>query len=295
MKNAVKIWSQQIRAPFLILPLVLVFLGFAAAHRDGFIHWGHGLLLLLGVVLAHISVNLFNELSDYRTKIDAYTTRTPFSGGSGMMQAGCTSPASVAWVAYSTLAVAAVIGVYFCFVSGWFILIFMIAGALAIRYYTSHFARWLVGEFIAGLALGSFVVLGVYYALAGRLTLAVAWISIPPGILTTLLLFLNEFPDVEADEKGGRRHLVIAFGRRRSARIYVACLVVMYTVILASPFIRGIPTMVLLGMITLPLAVKASILVLRHYDDTQRLIPALGMNVGIVILTDLFLGIGYLL
>lgn len=295
MRNAVKIWSRQIRAPFLLLSVVLVILGFAAAHRDGFTHWGHGLLLLLGVVLVHISVNLFNELSDYRTKIDEYTTRTPFSGGSGMMQAGCTSSTSVAIVAYGALAVAAAIGVYFCFISGWPILIFMIVGGLSIRYYTSHFACWLLGEFIAGLNMGSFVVLGVYYALAGRLTFAVAWISIPPGILTLLLLLLNEFPDVEADRAGGRRHLVIAFGKMRSARIYVACLVAMYTVILASLFINSIPTMVLMGLVTLPLAVKASIIVLRYYDDTKRLIPALGMNVGIVILTDLFLAIGYLL
>ena len=46
------------------------------------------LLLVIGVVLAHVSVNLFNEISDYKSKIDENTVRTPFSGGSGMLQVG---------------------------------------------------------------------------------------------------------------------------------------------------------------------------------------------------------------
>jgi 1,4-dihydroxy-2-naphthoate octaprenyltransferase len=47
-------------------------------------------LLLAGVVLAHISVNLFNEYSDYKTGIDFNTHRSPFSGGSGMIVSGKT-------------------------------------------------------------------------------------------------------------------------------------------------------------------------------------------------------------
>ena len=76
--NPVSIWLQQIRAPFMILSVVLVFIGVAAAHRDGVHHWGRAVLLLVGVILAHIAVNLFNEVSDYETKIDEKTVRTPF-------------------------------------------------------------------------------------------------------------------------------------------------------------------------------------------------------------------------
>jgi membrane-bound ClpP family serine protease len=42
-------------------------------------------MLIVGVVLSHISVNLFNEYSDFQTKIDFHTNRTPFSGGSGTL------------------------------------------------------------------------------------------------------------------------------------------------------------------------------------------------------------------
>ena len=44
-------------------------------------NWLHAIMLVIGVVLSHVSVNLFNEYSDFKTRIDFNTNRTPFSGG----------------------------------------------------------------------------------------------------------------------------------------------------------------------------------------------------------------------
>lgn len=296
MKNNFLVtWFLQIRGPFLMLPFVLVLIGIAAAYKDGYQNWGHSVLLIVGAVLANISVNLFNEVSDYHTRIDAHTMRTTFSGGSGMLQAGKTSPKTVLVVAYGTLVAAAAIGFYFCFTKGWLLLIPMVTGGCAIRFYTSHFAKWLFGEFIAGLTIGTFVVLGTYYVLTGRLPVEIIFISVPPGILTSMLLFLNEFPDAEADGKGGRYHLVIHFGKATSARLYAVTLLIVYSLILAAPFILNIPYTVLIALMTSPLALKSVMRVLKYHSDTPRLIPALGMNVGIVIFTDLLLAVGYFL
>ena len=290
-----KTWLRQLRAPFLILSVVLVLIGIAAARRDGFVNTWRSILLVLGVVLAHVSVNLFNEISDFHTGIDGDTRRTPFSGGSGMLQAGMTSVRAVTAAAYGALFAATAIGFYFCVVSGWWIALFAVCGGLAIRLYTSHLTRWRIGEAISGITLGSFVVLGTRYALSGALTWEIALISIPPGILTSLLLFLNEFPDMEADRKGGRRHLVIQFGRRRCSRIYVAGLAVVYGVILAAPFIAHVPGSILVALLTLPLAIRSGYLVLVHYDDMPSFIPALALNVAVVLLTDLLLAVGFFL
>jgi len=292
-KLKIGVWLQQIRAPFLILAVFLTLIGIGAATRVDPVSWYHALLLVAGVTLSHTSVNLFNELSDYRTKIDENTSRTPFSGGSGMMQAGLTSPAQVRIAAYGSLLIGAAIGIYFFFRSGWPILVFMMIGGMSIRFYTSHLTRWLLGEFISGLTLGSFVVLGVYYALTGELNNQIIYVSIPPGLLTSLLLFLNEFPDMEADSAGGRRHVVIQLGRRRSSRLYAAILVLVYLSIASAPFITDAPLTVLAGLLTLPLGMRGMIIVLKKYDDPAGLLPALGLNVGVVLLTDLLLALGY--
>ena len=75
---------------------------------------------------------------------------------------------------------------------------------MAIVFYTDYLAKWLLGEVLAGLTLGSFVVIGSYVAMTGNwqmslnevLPLEVVLISLPPGILTSLLLLLNEFPEL---------------------------------------------------------------------------------------------------
>ena len=91
--NGLKVWLAQIRAPFLILSVFLVLIGLALSIKYPLqivadFSYFHAILLVIGVVSAHISVNLFNEYSDYFTQIDFKTNRTPFSGGSGMMISG---------------------------------------------------------------------------------------------------------------------------------------------------------------------------------------------------------------
>ncbi len=296
MKGSVCIvWFQQIRGPFLILSVVLTLLGVATAHWHGFGNVWHSLLLAAGVVLAHVAVNLFNEISDYRSHIDEHTLRTPFSGGSGMLQSGRTSVGAVTRAAYLVLLTAGLIGLYFCLVSGWPILFFMICGALAARFYTSHLAKWLIGELVSGLTLGSFVVIGCHYALTGFMTPDIIYISLIPGILTALLLFLNEFPDAEADRKGGRRHLVIFFGTGKSVVIYAGAVALLFVLIAAGPFVQNIPYTVLIALGTLPLGASAASLAWKHHREPARLVRAQGLNIALVILTDLLLAIAYFL
>lgn len=295
IRETAGVWLRQVRAPFLLLAAALALLGIASAHWHGFDHAGHSLLLVVGVVLAHVAVNLFNELSDHGTGIDENTVRTAFSGGSGMLQAGHTTPRQVRLAAYGSLLAAGAIGMYFCLASGWPLLVLMACGALAIRFYTSHLSRWRIGELASGLTLGSFVVIGAHYALTSYMTVDILYISLPPGLLTALLLFLNEFPDAEADRRGGRCHLVIVFGKRKSAVIYAGGVALVFVLIAAGPFILNIPYTVLVALAAMPLGAAAAFLVLRRYDDPPRLVPAQGLNVALVIATDLLLALAYFL
>ncbi len=286
------IWFKQIRAPFLILSVVLVLIGVSFANQEGYSNWIHTLLLFVGVILTHISVNLFNEFSDFKTRIDSYTIPTPFSGGSGMMQKSKTDPQTVKIIAYVSLLVSGLIGLYFCLTSGWLILVFMVTGAFAVRFYTSHLTQYLLGELTAGLTLGTFVVLGSFYALSGYFTPVVIWISIPTGILTSLLLLLNEFLDLEADKKGGRHHLVIHFGTKTSSTIYLTGMIITFIMISLTPLLFNNSYQFLISLLTIPLAIKAIITTRKYHNKVEKLMPALGLTVGVVILTDLLMAVG---
>ncbi|MBN2160411.1 MAG: prenyltransferase [Spirochaetes bacterium] len=312
-REMIKIWIAQVRGNFLLLAVLLVLLGLALAG----LHFRQSdagmfgldvkgfsvidaLLLVAGVVIAHASVNLFNEYSDSKTGIDDNTMKTPFSGGTGLIQSGATTPLGVSTAAWTAVFWAFLIGLYFMVMSHWVIGVIVLIGGISIVFYTTHFAKVLMGEFFAGLSLGSLVVIGSYVAMVASpgdpacalFPANVVLIAIPPGILTALLLFLNEFPDREADRQGGRFHLVILLGRRKSSYLYVAGLAMTYLSILIVPLLGYSSWWLLLGFLTLPVAVKAGTTVLAHYDNMEKLVPALGMNVIVVLATDFLLAVG---
>jgi 1,4-dihydroxy-2-naphthoate octaprenyltransferase len=151
----------------------------------------------------------------------------------------------------------------------------------------------MIGELAAGGALGTCVVLGAYYAMAGTLTEEVIWLSIPPGLLTAVLLLLNEFPDVEPDREGGRRHLVIALGKRWAAIIYTLILLATYAILVIGAATKLFPWTVLIALITVPIAARACVIAIRHNDSFEKMLPALGANVMVVLGTDLLIAVGY--
>jgi 1,4-dihydroxy-2-naphthoate octaprenyltransferase len=51
----------------------------------------------------------------------------------------------------------------------------------------------------------------------------------------------------------------------------------------------------LLALVTIPLAIAAVRGALRHHDDPARIVPALGLNVATVLVTDALLALGFLI
>jgi 1,4-dihydroxy-2-naphthoate polyprenyltransferase len=289
------LWLRETRANFLVLPFALVAIGGAAASRSGRFGWGSFLLTLAGVILAHVSVNLFNEYSDWRTGIDEHTMKTPFSGGSGTLQAGLLRPSAVLAASWGSLAVAFLIGVWLTWMSGWEILPLMAAGGVTILLYTDVFAKLGIGEPASGITLGSFVVIGTYFVQTGAFDAGIIWASVPPGLLTALLLYLNEFPDADADRAGGRRHLVILLGKRRAAFLYAFAMGCVYLSIVLGVIVGGLPAGTLAGFATLPFALRAAAITFRSHDDAAKMVPALGANVAVVLGTDFLIAAGFFL
>jgi len=295
------IWLKQTRANFLLLAVFLNAIGIGLAYKylpaGSHLYLVDIILIILGTVASHTSVNLFNEYSDYKSGIDFHTKRTPFNGGSGMLTLGLTKPGAVLAAAVGTLLFALGVGIYYAFVTHWMLFLIIGIGAVSIVGYTDIMAKYLLGELFAGLALGSLVVIGTYIALTGspqqsiyQLIPREVWLlSIPPGILTALLLFLNEFPDIEADIQGGRKHLLIQFGRSTGAYIYTVGAILTYLIILILPLAGISSYWVYIALIPLPLVAMNIRTTLKYNSDIPNLIPALGGNVISILATDILI------
>jgi len=292
-KMKLKRWLLVIRAPFLPLSVVLAFLGTCIAWYDGAFHLGHALLAFFGLLLAHISVDVLNEYFDYKSGVDLETKRTPFSGGSGALPAGLISPRQALWLGLASFLLAVPIGIYFVIVKGWLLLPLLLIAAVCILLYTPVILKTRWPEWAPGVGLGALPVLGAYFVQTATYLPAIV-ASIPSGILVHNLLLLNEFPDVEADRKAGRKTLPITMGRAKAGILYSVLTIVVYLWILGGVATGQMPVFSLIALLTLPFAFKAMQGALR-YRDMDKLVPAMANNVLVVLLTQLLLGIGYIL
>jgi len=291
-----KIWFIETRPQFLLLSVVLAFLGTSIAWYDGAFHLGYALLAFVGLLMTHISVNVLNDYFDYRSGIDQETKRTPFSGGSGILPATLLTPRQVFWFGLTSFLLALVIGVYFVMTldSGWRLLPLLLVGAACILLYTPLLTRLGWPEWAPGVGLGFLPILGAYFVQTTAYTLPAVIAAIPSGILVHNLLLLNEFPDTEADRKAGRKTLPITMGKDKASLVYSALTVAVYLWIIGGVIAKQMPAPSLLGLLTLPFAIKAIQGALKHQDMT-KLVPAMANNVLVVLLTQLLMGIGYIL
>ncbi len=279
------------RAPFLLLPPTLVASGAAAAAWDGHFSWLHTILALIGLVVLHMAVNILNEWSDMRTGIDLDTERTPFTGGSGTLPAGGMGSQTALLFGLVCSAIGLGIGIWFVPRIGTALVPIMILGAVCVLAYTDALARMGIGEIAAGFGLGAGPVLGTALVQDGSWSRAAIAASVPAFFMTFNLLLLNEFPDEEADRKGGRKNLVILLGRRPAALVYAAAAIATPIFIAVFVVMGWLPGFALIA--TLPSLLLFKPLQWAAGDTSQPVpIPALGANVAWILATNAMIAVG---
>ena len=89
-------------------------------------------------------------------------------------------------------------------------------------------ARKGLGELTIFLTFGPLLTLGSMFSMSNfnidlnsSILKTVALIGIPLGLLTTNILFINQFPDYESDKKTGKINLVVILGKKISRWIYL--------------------------------------------------------------------------
>jgi 1,4-dihydroxy-2-naphthoate octaprenyltransferase len=286
------------RVPFLLLTPACVFLGAGSARwTDGPLVAWQVALVLVGALGAHISVNALNEYYDFRSGLDFHTIRTPFSGGSGTLP---TSPGSAGGALVTGAVAASVtagVGIYLVILRGPGLLPLGILGLGIIASYTPWLTRSPLLCLIApGTGFGLLMVMGTDFALTGSYSWTAFTASLVPFFLVNNLLLLNQFPDVAADRRVGRRHLPIVAGLRVAGMVYGLFHLFVHLSIVVGVVLGLMPPACLLGLLALLIAVPNVIKVFRESDgEIGRLIPAMGGNVMLNLITPVLVGVGFLI
>lgn len=295
--NKILIWILELRAPFFTAAVLPVIIGAA------FAYWAYGifdlaliLITMAGTVALHAGTNMINDYFDFKSGDDTRNqARTPFNGGSPFLVEGILKPEHVLIASLIAFGIGGTIGLYLAWAINWLILPLGILGGLLGFLYVApkiNLAGRGMGEIAVGLGFGPLMVFGTVMVLTGEVDFVSFLAGIPIGLLIMLVLYINQFPDMEADASVGKNHWVVRLGRKRASVGYPIVLLMTYLFVILAIMANWMPWPSLLFLVTIPLATKASKIVTKNYDDVRALLPAQAMTIQLHLFGGLLLSAG---
>jgi len=280
----------------LLLPVVFVPAGLAIAWSHGHLDLPAALLTIAGAACLHASVNVLNDYFDFKSGIDLATSPTPFSGGSTILPRNLMSPRSVLFFGSALLAAGLSIGSYFVYRFSFDpVLIAILAfAAFSVVSYSPLTSKLGIGELVTGFNFGPLLLLGTYYVQTHQLSLEPILAGVPLGVLTAGILYVNEFPDTEADRNAGRNHLVARWGKASAASRLGVILASAYCALVLGVLVGILTPFALIVLVSVPKAFATSRIVGKNYDKVMELIPGMASMVMTTLLTGVLLFVGYL-
>ena len=291
------------RMPFTsasILPILAVGAYFAGV-GDGLFNILNFVLCILGVLIAHLSVNVLNDYFDYKDGTDEENNDyfQQVSGGSRAIELGLITLAGTKRLGIILTIVALLIGGVILFSTNPAnvdaVLMITLIGLFLGYFYTAPplrlVARRGLGELTIFLTFGPLITLGTAFAIFnGDLSMAqehlmnCLYIGIPMGLLTTNILLINEFPDMKSDTKTNKNHLVVTFGKKASRWIYLLILgLTAYTTLMLADSVGSEKLLIPLAILVLYGGYVFSILFKKY--ESRELVAA---NWGTITLQALF-------
>lgn len=284
------IYVKAMRLPFLTGSLIPVILAAALGFLHGSLDIGRLVLVLIGVGGLHLGANMINDYYDDPGSDRINLHPTPFSGGSRVIQDKLMDARTVRGMAMGFFVVGTAAGVWLALTGRPFVVVIGLMGFLAGYLYSaspfSLMSRGL-GEITIFLAFGPLITWGTYYVMTGLLTLEGFVLGIPMGFLITAVIWINQFPDVDADQAARKRNWVVRLGRNRSRFIYTILMLGPYPVVLYWILTQKGFWPCIVVALTIPMALKAIKILSLHYQTYDELIPAQALTIQ----THLVLGL----
>ncbi len=274
LRNPIQRYLLATRPAFLTITLAGCLLGFALAPA---LHWGLAILTLLLALLAHAGVNVLNDYYDHLNGTDAANTGRlfPFTGGSRFIQNRVLTPGQT--LAYGLALFAVVIGggLWLIEQSGPGLFWIGLAG-LAIGWAYSAPPLKLNSRGLGELCVATgflLIVAGSDFVQQGAFD-RLPWVAgLPYALLVTNVLYINQFPDRDADRLAGKWHWVVRLEPARAAWGYWLILMLALATLLVAVFSGLLPRLALLSLAGVLPAFVAGRQLLAHAAEPASLVP----------------------
>ncbi len=243
-------WMAAIRAWSFPLNFVSVTLGVALAlpKFDLAVY----VVMIIGVVALNGIANVVNEIYDFKYGID----KRKDSASEGQWHPLIAKSITIKKLWYAVIfmsAVALLCGLYVAMESSYWILILGFVGAGFAYFYTigkKSIKALGLGEVAVFLVYGPLIVESAFFAESGSLSLIPIVVSIPIGLLITLVLIANNIRDIDEDKKAHVHSVVTAIGKYSSLALFSGLLAAVYVTTILFVILKMIPLLSLLVLIS---------------------------------------------
>lgn len=288
-------YVKAVRAPFLAGSLIPVIIGSTFAFDQGCFSSAFFLLCISGIIGLHLGANLLNDYFDAKGSDPLNMRVTPFSGGSRVIQDGEIPAGRVLMMALIFFGVGLGTGAWFAFVGRPFAIPIGLLG-LGIGWAYSAPPLKLMnrgwGEVVIFFAFGPLITLGTFYVMSNSLSWAAFMLGAPQGFFISGVIWINQFPDYEADKKAQKKNLVVRSGPATARIFYLLIMIAGFLSVIFIIQAFQFTYLILLSFAALPLAIKAMCILWREYLSYDRLIPAQALTIQTLIVHGLFLSLG---
>jgi 1,4-dihydroxy-2-naphthoate polyprenyltransferase len=287
------------RVPFLTATFVPILLGAVIARADGYSAWWYALLALIGGTAIHLGLNVANDVFDSTSGADyANVNPTMYSGGSRMIQYGLVSLEAMKATSIACYAIGIAIGLFLAATRGWDLMWIGAAGLFLSVFYTGPPFRLVhrgLGEICVALGFGPIMVLGTYFVVAQRFSWEAFYASLPVGLLIMLVLYVNQVPDRPADEKAGKRTVVVRLSKSAIISGYVLSVTAAALLIIAGALTGILTPWTLISLPAFWFGFKVYLSLDSYYESPYELMAGMGQNIVLHLAVGALLIVGYVL
>ena len=229
------------------------------------INWYLAVWTLVGMVLFHVTGNLWSDYFDFKKKVDDTDTFGATSITSGQFQAS-----EIRNFAIGMLVVSVLSGVGILLCTGLPILWIGLAGAVCMLLYPLLKYNAL-GDLDILMTFAFLPTIGTSYAITGVIDWSVLYIALPVGLITDGILHANNTRDMNTDKRAGIVTMAMCMGKKSAAWLFAFEVTFPYIWILACVIMGVFAWPTVLVLLTVSMAIKCAKTMLKGYQDINAI------------------------
>jgi 1,4-dihydroxy-2-naphthoate octaprenyltransferase len=251
-KNITNSWILAARPKTLLAAVVPVLVGSALAISIGKFFLPYSIFALLCSILIQIGTNFTNDLYDFLKGADNNKRKGP----TRVLVSGLITAKEMKFAIVFVFGLAFLLGLYLVYSAGILILWVGIISIIAGIIYTAGpfpLAYNGLGDLFVFLFFGVVGTMGTFYVHTQQISMLSLLVSIPVGALTTNILIVNNYRDIEEDREANKKTLAVLLGQVFTRWQFILLLILCYFVSFVLHLYFNYGLWIFLPYITLPI------------------------------------------